>query len=102
MYTLTEKEFKAEAEPILRRVFSTDNPFASHPFAETIPERRVLFGDEYDLKNMVSPLLLDALIAAASSVGDTGCYFTMLWRMNEEASGRSPAVTKAKFIYLLD
>lgn len=87
MRPLTEKEFKAEAEPVLRQVFTIDNPFAPHPFAKSIPQRRVVFGLEYDLKYMVRPPLIDALVAAASSVGDTGCYFTMLWRINEEAKG---------------
>lgn len=87
MLPLTEKDFKAEAEPVLRQVFTSDNPFAMHPFAQTIPQRRVMFGLKYDLKYVVSSSLLDALVSAASSVGDTGCYFTMLWRMNEEAKG---------------
>jgi hypothetical protein len=39
MRPLTEKEFKAEAEPVLRQVFTIDNPFAPHPFAKTIPQR---------------------------------------------------------------
>jgi hypothetical protein len=31
MRPLTEKEFKAEAEPVLRQVFTIDNPFARTP-----------------------------------------------------------------------
>ena len=65
MRPLTDKEFKAEAEQVLRQVFASDNPFALHPFAKTIPQRRVVFGLEYDLKYTVNPPLIDALTAAA-------------------------------------
>lgn len=87
MRSLTESEFKSEAEPVLRRVFASDNPFDHQPFAIQIPVRRILFGLEYDLKFIIRPPLIDAIVAAASSIGDTGCYFTALLRMNQEVNG---------------
>jgi len=87
MRSLTEDEFKAEAQSSLRQVFASDNPFDPQPFAPNIPLRRIVFGWEYDLKYIVRPPLIDAVVAAASSIGDTGCYFTVLWRMNEEVNG---------------
>ncbi len=87
MRTLTEDEFKSEAEPALRRVFASDTPFDQQPFASNVPVRRVVFGLEYDLKYIVRSPLIDAVVSAASNIGDKGCYFTVLWRMNKEANG---------------
>jgi len=87
MRALTEDEFRAEAEPFLRRVFISDNPFGP-AFAPDVPVRRIAFGFEYDLKYVVKPPLIDAVVTAASRIGDTGCYFTVLWRWsaNEEVT----------------
>jgi len=79
MRVLTEDEFKVEAEPALRQIFLRDNPFEP-AFSPDVPGKRILFGLEYDLKYIVRPPLIDAVVSAASSTGDMGCYFTKLWR----------------------
>lgn len=75
MYSLTEAEFKREAEPILRLIFDTNDPFDRQPFAPNIPEKKILFGFQY----IVQQPLLQAVVTAASKLGDTGCYFSSLW-----------------------
>jgi len=87
MRALTEDQFRSEAKPALRRVFATDDPFDQQPFVPDVAVRRVVFGSDYDLKFIVRPPLIDALVAAASSRGETGCYFTALGRMNQEEEG---------------
>ena len=84
MRVLTEAEFRAEAEPILRQVFSTDDPFGQ-PFTPNIPARRIIHEYFYQIE---SPLL-EAIIAAASSIGDSGFYFSTLWRPKEEVTQES-------------
>jgi hypothetical protein len=75
MYSLTETEFKTKAEPILRRIFDKNDPFDPQPFTPNIPEKKILVGFQY----IVEPPLLQALVTAASKLGDTGCYFSSLW-----------------------
>ncbi len=79
MRVLTEAEFEAEAEPILRQVFSTDDPFGQ-PFTPTIPARRIIHEYFYQIE---SPLL-EAIVAAALSIGDSGFYFSRLCRPKDE------------------
>ena len=72
MHLLTEAQYQAEAEHAFRRIFATDNPSASEEvFTPNIVSRRILhpcYGD-------VEPqLLMDAIMAAAASLGDAGCY----------------------------
>lgn len=76
---LREEEFQYKAEPALSRIFSSDNPFYPQYFAKDVPARRLLYGYHY----CVEPPLLDAVMAAASDVGDQGCYLTQLPRVPE-------------------
>jgi hypothetical protein len=75
MYALTEAQYQIEAEPILRKVFVNDNPFGQ-PFSSNITQRRIIYYYKYGIE----PPLTDALVAAASSVGDSGFYWSVLWR----------------------
>ncbi|MGK7874025.1 MAG: hypothetical protein AB4426_12145 [Xenococcaceae cyanobacterium] len=79
MHTLSEAQYQAEAEPILRRVFVNDDPF-EEPFSPNITGRIII----YPCYNYLETPLIDALIAAASSLGDTSCYLTQLWRDEKE------------------
>ena len=79
MRVLTEADFQAELEPILRQVFSTDDPFGQ-PFTANIPARRIIHEYSYQVE---SPLL-EAIVDAASSIGDSGFYFSTLWRPKDE------------------
>ena len=74
MYPLTEEQFKAEAEPILRQVFVNDDPF-EFPFSPNIQGRRIIFPHQGKIERP----LIEAIVNAASNLGDTGCYFTQLW-----------------------
>jgi len=79
MYTLSEEQYHLEAEPILRQIFVNDRTI-NKPFSTNITERVILYPcDEY----LETPLL-DALIAGASILGDTGCYLTQTWRNKNE------------------
>lgn len=81
MRVLTEADFQAELEPILRQVFSTDDPFGQ-PFTANIPARRIIHEYFYQIE---SPLL-EAIVDAASSIGDSGFYFSTLWRPKDEVT----------------
>jgi len=74
MYGLTEAEYKVQAEPMLRKVFVNDDPFRE-TFSPNIIERVIVYPCDIDIE----PPLLDGLIAAASSIGDKGCYLTQLF-----------------------
>jgi len=73
MYGLTEAEYKVQAEPMLRKIFANDDPFRE-TFSPNIIERVIVYPCDIDIE----PPLLDGLIAAASSIGDKGCYLTQL------------------------
>ncbi|WP_414552322.1 hypothetical protein [Anabaena sp. CCY 0017] len=75
MRILTESEYQIEAEPQLRQIFAHDNPFAK-PFVPDVPEKLILSPYKY----IIEPPLTNALVAAALELGETGCYFSILWR----------------------
>lgn len=78
MNALSKSEFQAEAEPTLRQIFASDNPFCMEPFAPNTPVRRILF--DWDSKYVVPPLLFNKIITTASRLGDSGFYLSSLWR----------------------
>lgn len=75
MRTLTESEYQLEAEPFLRQIFIHDDAFRQ-PFASSVADRLIVFPYQY----AIAPPLTEAIVAAASSLGETDCYFSMLWR----------------------
>ncbi len=83
MQTLTEAEYLSEAEPKLRQVFADDNPFTT-PFKPSVSERLIIA----PYKFIIEPPLTEAVITAASSIGDQGCYLSLLWR---DETGSEPA-----------
>jgi len=76
---LPEEEFQAKAEPALSRIFISDDPFYPQLFAEDVSARSLIYGYFYHIE----PPLLDAVITAASALGDRGCYLTLLGRAPE-------------------
>lgn len=83
MQTLTEAEYLSEAEPRLRQIFVHDNPI-THPFSPSVSERLIIAPYKY----VIEPPLTDAVINAASRIGDKGCYLSLLWR---DKAGTEPA-----------
>ncbi len=81
MRVLTEAEFRVEAEPILRRIFSNDDPF-EQPFTPNVPARKII----YEYFYQIEPPLIEAIVAAASSVEDKGFYFSALWRLKDKVT----------------
>jgi hypothetical protein len=75
MYTLTEAEYLAKAESNLRQIFVHDDPF-THPFRSSVIERLLIAPYKY----VIEPPLISAVLEAASSIGDEGCYLSLLWR----------------------
>jgi hypothetical protein len=73
MHTLTEAEFRLEAEPFLRQVFINDDQF-DQPFLPNIVGRRII----YPCGGYIAPPLINAVITAAANLGDTGCYISLL------------------------
>lgn len=74
MHIVTEAQFKAEVEPLLRQVFLHDN-YLQKPFSANVVERRII----YPCKYYVESISTSAIVAAASQVGDEGCYIYRLW-----------------------
>ncbi|MBD2092132.1 hypothetical protein H6F67_19980 [Microcoleus sp. FACHB-1515] len=84
MRTLTEAEYQIEAEPHLRKIFIHDDAF-QQPFAFGISDRLIIFPYKYSIE----PPLTEAIVAAAASLGEKNCYFSILWRWQD------PQQTKA-------
>jgi hypothetical protein len=80
---LSEAEFRAEAEPALRRVFQADDPF-DQPFAPDVERRLILFPVYYELE---SPLL-EALVTPSLEQSDSGFYLSVLERPAEKDQDR--------------
>lgn len=74
MHTLTEKEFRLKAEPALRQIFVNDDAF-DESFSSKIVARTIV----YPCEQYIEPPLINAIITAASHLGDTGCYLYDLW-----------------------
>lgn len=72
MYIVDEAEYLTKADPALRQIFINDNPF-NCPFSPKVKERRIIYRYNFEI---TSPLI-DAVIVAASNLGDTGCYFAL-------------------------
>jgi hypothetical protein len=80
MKILSELEYIMQAEPILRKVFSNDNP-TENPFSVNISERLLVSPWNY-----VQTELIEAVITAASDSGNGNCYLTNLGRHEREAN----------------
>ncbi|GAX35992.1 hypothetical protein [Nodularia sp. NIES-3585] len=78
MRTLTESEYQVEAQPKLRQIFAYDDAFTKL-FAPDIPEKLIIAPYKY----VIEPPLTNAVVAAASELGETGCYFSILWRWKD-------------------
>jgi hypothetical protein len=72
MHILTENEYQSHAEAVLRKIFANDDPF-DQPFSASVEVRTILY--RYD--GYVEPPLINAVIAAAINLGDTGCYISL-------------------------
>jgi len=79
MYLVTDAQYEKEVEPILRKVFVNDYP-VGNPFSCNMAARKLL----YRCETFLEESLLKALIEAASSVGDSGCYLSQLWIFNDD------------------
>ena len=81
MQIITHSEFTNKLEPILRRVFVNDNPFI-RPLNDRVQARAIVY--PCSAGYWIEPPLTDALITAASNLGDRGCYISLLWRPQNE------------------
>lgn len=80
MPTLTKSEFQLQAKPKLYQVFSKTSLVYACPFRPNIQSRKFIYGYYFELQQS----LIDALIQAASSLGDTGCYLSLMSRIDDE------------------
>jgi hypothetical protein len=74
MYALTDAEFEIEAEPLLRQIFNHSDPTVA-PFAPNVSVRKILYPC---FSNFEEAIPVRALVEAATSIGDAGCYIS-LW-----------------------
>ncbi len=68
-------EYKEKIEPKLRQIFTENNAFDG-VFAKEVLERKILCDDEVDTDFF--PLLSDAIMEAATKLGDKGFYLTAM------------------------
>jgi len=79
MHVISEIEFKTKVEPILRQVFLTDDPFGPPLFSSSIIERGILYTyaeKDEDEDKLGCSISINALISAATKLGDEGCYIS--------------------------
>lgn len=69
MRVLSKAEFITEAEQSLRQVFVNDDAFVQ-PFSSNVVARGIV----YPCFQYIELPLTGAIVAAASSLGDTDCY----------------------------
>lgn len=75
MQFFSESEYLQKIKPVLRKVFTEDEPYEG-VFAEAMPEKRIICGNEFYTD--FSPPLSDAVIQAAERLGDRGFYWTVM------------------------
>ncbi|MBW4537528.1 MAG: hypothetical protein KME43_00125 [Myxacorys chilensis ATA2-1-KO14] len=80
MYSLNDCEFQVQAEPALQKVFA-DYASTGQWFSPTITARKVIYPC---FSSFEEALPVDALVAAATALGDEGCYITLDWRALDE------------------
>ena len=72
--SLTYKQFLAEAEPCLRKIFIGDDPF-DKPIAPEVMGRMIIYYHKYTIEDYLSA----AILKVAESFKDKGFYFTGLF-----------------------
>jgi hypothetical protein len=80
MHVLDDVNFQIQAEPALRKVFA-DYAGTSQWFSPDITARKVIYPCFHSFDEAIP---VDALVAAATEVGDEGCYITLAWRTPNE------------------
>lgn len=81
MHILTEAEFRKEAEPMLKKVFvNYADDSSKQSFSPAMTERRIIYpcGGSFD-----EAIPVEVLVAAATKVGDKGCYITSVWKSED-------------------
>jgi hypothetical protein len=77
--TLTEDQFRQEAEPQLERLFADYTTRCElERFAPTITQRQLVY--PCHCGDFTEALPVKTLVAAAAAVGDEGCYLSSLFR----------------------
>ena len=73
MYTLNQNQYQVEAKPIFQQVFITDNPYNLEIFSPAMKARIIFFA----LTEQIEIPIMDAVIASATNLGDSGCYISL-------------------------
>ena len=76
MQFFSETEYKEKLEPKLRQIFTDNNAFDG-VFAKEVLKRKIICDDEMDTDFV--PPLSDAIIEAATKLGDKGFYLTAMF-----------------------
>lgn len=97
MRVLTREQYQKEAEPMLRKVFVTDEMPEYEEDEDEILEYRVFAPNVagrvllYPSYGYVGYPLIEAVVAAAAKLGDSACYLSELYRFYPE---------RAKHLYI--
>jgi hypothetical protein len=83
MYSLSEAEFEIKAAPALRKVFVHEDPY-DRPFASSVEARALLYPVSLTLGSTEVPLL-EAIVLAATKLGDLGFYLSIIERPTPQA-----------------
>lgn len=81
MNILTNEQYEQEAKPILPKIFVDGDPY-SESFLPHITQKVILYPCHETLETKV----VDALVKAASIVGDIDCYLSQLWEPDQYGS----------------
>ncbi|MGK7954041.1 MAG: hypothetical protein AB4063_02045 [Crocosphaera sp.] len=79
MYILTELQYKKEAEPIFKHIFTDDYPYGKC-VNSSIEESLIIFSRS---SGDVETDLLEGIIEAASKLKEKNCYLTNIFRYEE-------------------
>ncbi len=82
MHTLTEAQYKIEAEAIFEQVFALNHEHELVLFTEQISARKVIYVDDLEM----GATLVDALVAAVKQLDDPGCYINLLDKITKQPS----------------
>jgi hypothetical protein len=98
MHTLTEAQYKIEAEAIFEQVFNLNNECFDELilFTEQIPARKVIYIEDLELEST----LVDALVSSINQLDDPGCYINLIDKLTKQPNYCYISISEFQKAYL--